>query len=186
MLTRRGFLLSAFSVSSLSLLPKAGITISSPNVLVVSEETCADTRDFVTHLPTELLGDDPAVLIQKLETDLPLQTYDIIFGLTRDSNYFLIDQYLALSAYKPVYEGRHRYSKMSLMHEIRADKNTSAFLKERIQMKPERWTESLSQVPPLVFYSESSTDSMSIRVSCECPHDSPGQLVSWMYKRIQT
>ena len=107
MLSRRVFLVSAFAVPGLSLLQRtaAGETSDSSRILVISENTCPDTSAFALHLPSTCIEADPGSILLELDRSFREGEYDLVFGLTRDSNYILIEQYAQASAYQLRYHG---------------------------------------------------------------------------------
>ena len=102
MLSRRVFLLSAFAVPGLSLLHRTAIAseLAASKVLVLTEGICADTRAFAGCLPASHFEADPSPMLLELDKSFREGQFDLVFGLSRDSNFMLVEQYAQASRYQ--------------------------------------------------------------------------------------
>lgn len=185
MLNRRVFLLSAFAVPGLSLIRRTALAdlSNTQKILVITEESCPDSCTFASYLPSTRIETDPGSLLLDLDAGFKQGKYDIVFGLTRDSNYVLIEQYAMASSYLLRYEGRHQYNPRGLSHTLRANENVVNELTRQINRKTEDWSEAISRVPALSNHSDQKLISTVLQSKSPAPKQSPGQLVSWLFKR---
>jgi len=185
MLSRRIFLLSSFAVPALSLLQRTalGEDLLSSKVLVLSENNCVDTNAFSTCLPASYIETDPSSILLELDRGFREGEYELVFGLTRDSNFVLVEQYAQAASYRLHYQGIHQYNARGLSHKLTADKNVVAELTNQIQIETENWTRTIGRVPVLSSYENPLLVSADLQTDVHCPLHGPGQLVSWLFKR---
>lgn len=188
MLSRRVFLVSAFAVPGLSLLQRtaAGETSDPSRILVISENTCPDTSAFALHLPSRCIEADPGSILLELDRSFREGEYDLVFGLTRDSNYILIEQYAQASAYQLRYHGTHRYNASGLSHTLLASNEVVRNVLNLINNDAGDWARVITNIPVLSDYRDRKMVSEVLNTEHNCPKQSPGQLVSWLFKREQT
>ena len=88
MLSRRTFMLSALSVPGMSLLPQSvsALNAGSTRIVAITENSCADTGAFSACLPSSILDPDPALQLLQLEKGFKDSEFQLVYGLTRDSN----------------------------------------------------------------------------------------------------
>jgi hypothetical protein len=172
-------------MSGLSLLQRTALAelSNSKKILVVTEENCPDSCAFASYLPSTRIETDPGSLLLDLDTGFKQGKYDIVFGLTRDSNYVLIEQYAQASSYQLRYEGRHQYNSGGLSHTLRANENVVNELTRQINRKADAWSQIITRVPVLSNHSAQKLISTVLQSKSACPKQSPGQLVSWLFKR---
>lgn len=185
MFTRRVFLQSAFALSGLSLWRNAfpGLITGSSHILVIAEDSCPDTQSFAQCLPANHIGLDPAQLLTDIEGGIKTAEYDAVFGLTRDSNYVLLEQTVRASSYRLYYEGRHRYSATGLLHRLTADKVLIRELKTQIEANADDWVKTITQIPATLNHDRQNLIRDEIQTKTPCPDTSPGYLVSWLFVR---
>ncbi|NKB35747.1 MAG: hypothetical protein GKR93_01070 [Gammaproteobacteria bacterium] len=183
MLSRRVFLLSAFAVSGLPLLTSVASSTgySSKKVLVLSENGCSDSSAFASCLPVKPIEADPSLLLQELDKSLREKEYEFVFGLSRDSNFVLIEQYAQQNAYRLHYHGSHQYQRNTLTHSVRGNKEILESLSSQLSGN-ESWTSVLGQIPTLSDYADESMLSGKIESIRSAPANSSGHLVSWLFK----
>ncbi len=183
MLSRRVFLLSAFAVSGLPLLTRAAWSrgLSAAKVLVLSENGCSDSSAFSSCLPNTQIEADPSLLLQELDKSLRQKEYEFIFGLSRDSNFVLIEQYAQQNAYRLHYHGSHQYQGNSLRHSLQGNKEVLDSLSSKLS-ENNSWTRVLSQIPTMSDYSDEGMLSRQMQTGRKMPASSSAHLVSWLFK----
>jgi hypothetical protein len=186
MLSRRTFLQASLSVTAVPLLSPltSAEALSAPlNILVFAEDVCPDSRRFARSLGARHLGADPSEQLQALQATLASEEYDAVFGLTRNSNQFLIEQYGQAQRYYPSYKGVHEYNEQGLLHQLNGDKEVVAALADNLLASPSQWATAIAASAPLICRSCAPTISQVIQTSVSRPQESPGYLVSWMLQR---
>ncbi len=185
MTTRRDFL---FSVLATATLPRAlGAVTLDPRdqVRVITETTCADVRAFGRHFShsTRTPGIDPTDFLFSLERELAREGPAFVYGLTRESNRFLVEQCAGAYGYRRVYLGDHRYREGGLQHCLEGGATALDELKRGFAHSPKRWAEILSQALPLLSRPDSGTQRLDAFTASRRPVDSAGHLVSWLLRR---
>jgi hypothetical protein len=187
MLSRRVFLLSAFVVPGLSVFQRAamGLELQTAKVLVLCENNCADTKAFSSCLPATQIESDPGSILQELDSSFRQGEYDLVFGLSRDSNYVLVEQYAQASAYYLGFQGLHKYETRGMSHSLAGNKDVITSLSAQLNSDIEHWTRIISRVPGFSDYQDQQMHSEVLNTTHSCPAQGPGQLVSWLFRRKQ-
>ena len=185
MLSRRVFLLSAFAVPGLSLLQRRAIgsELAASKVLVLTEGICGDTRAFAGCLPASQFEADPGPMLLELDKSFKEGGFDLVFGLSRDSNFMLVEQYAQASRYQLHYHGIHKYGATGLSHSLQGNSEVIKYLSTNLPTVNKDWTDAVSQIPTLSEYQDRQLLKAEISSSHACPGQSPGLLVSWLFKR---
>ena len=185
MLSRRVFLLSAFLAPGISLLqrPVFAAGLNSSKVLVLTENNCVDTAAFSSCLPAMHIQNDPSAVLLELANSFTEGEYDLVLGLSRDSNYVLIEQYAQAARYHLTYHGTHTYEANSLRHSLQGGRETINSISRQLSRNNKHWTDALIQLPAMATCQETQRVSEVINTKHMCPSGSPGQLVSWLFER---
>ena len=178
-------MLSALSLPGVSLLP---FTVSaekadSTRIIAVSENICRDTRTFAGHLPVSLIEPDPASMMLHIASGFENQDFHIAYGLTRDSNMMLIEQYALQHGYRLEYHGVHSYCNHHLHHEITAGAELLGSLSGQLADESSDWVAGISRVPAYSNRGNQVRASRVIKTNHIKPAGASGQLVSWMFSR---
>jgi hypothetical protein len=185
MLSRRVFLLSAFTVPCLSLLQRMALAseLAASKVLVLTEGICADTRAFARCLPASRIEADPGPMLLELDKSFRDGEFELVLGLSRDSNFMLVEQYAQANRYQLHYHGIHRYGAKGLSHTLHGTSQIIKHLETNIPTANQDWTEAISQLPGLSDYQDRPSLKTAFTSGHVCPKQSPGLLVSWLFKR---
>lgn len=159
----------------------AGLLTS--RVLVLSENSCSDTNIFSACLASTRIESDPGPILLEMENSFREAEYEFVFGLSRDSNFVLIEQYAQASAYQLCYHGTHRYDANNLSHSFRGNRETANYLSEHIFKQGRQWAEVISQIPAISKHDDALMLSEVLVTKQSRPAKSPGHLVSWLFKR---
>lgn len=181
-------MLSALAMPGMSAL-QAGPwleTASSTRIVAISENSCSDTESFASQLPSSILEADPGAVLLQLEQGFQNGDVDIIYGLTRDSNLVLIEQYAQQSRYRLAFHGVHQYTNSGLQHRITADTASLGLLKKQLIRNKEDWTGGISQLPALTTFNIDSHSSETFQTAHRPTGNSPGQLTSWLFRKLDT
>ena len=188
MLSRRVFLLSAFAVPGLSMLQR--MTMASERepakVLVLSENSCEDTQVFSSYLPATQIEADPSSILQDLDNSFRQREYEFVFGLSRDSNFVVVEQYAQSSSYSLAYHGVHKYDVDGMSHSLKGNKEVLESVSTQLVKTAGHWTRAISQIPALSNYQDRQLCSRLSNTVGSCSAEGPGQLVSWLFIRKQT
>ena len=178
-------MLSALSLPSMSLVSSNAIATESGStkIIAVTEDICQDTRAFAANLPVSLIDTDPASMMLHIASGFENQDFEIAYGLTRDSNMMLIEQYAQQFDYSLQYHGIHSYAEGRLLHEITASNELLGKLEKQLTEKPSDWVTTISRVPVLTTRHSQKLLNEAISTTHAIPSDGTGQLVSWMFTR---
>ena len=187
MLTRRVFLQNTLSsAAALPLLANAGGVVtgqginSAGKVLIFSEESCTDSRAFSRSLPVRSLNADPSVQLLELKDSFAAGEFDSVMGLTRNSNYFLIDQIAIREGYFTVYKGVHDYQPDGLIHELHGDPALVSTLAGHLALSDAQWAPALARASGALCVCRALEGMQRVATDIPRPKDSPGYLVSWV------
>ena len=184
MSTRRDFLFSVLATAALpGAVGAAGFDRSNP-VRVIAETACADARAFGGHfsLGKRTPSIDPRNFLFSLERELASERPTFVYGLTRESNRFLVEQCAGAYGYRRVYLGDHRYRKGGLLHCLEGGTTALDELARSFGRGPMRWTGILSQALPLLSRADPGTQRLEVFAATRRPADSSGHLVSWLLR----
>ena len=184
MLSRRVFLLTAFTAASLPVLGYTGLTTKLRNkkIAVLSENDCFDTKLFYSSLPSKCIDTDPGLALQELDRSMRRKEFEFLFGLSRDSNFMLIEQYALANSYQLQYHGSHKYDSHSISHSLSGNQEVIEALSQIVINEDETWSKTISQVPLLSSFDKPSMVNKIIRSGHRRPEGSPGQLASWLFR----
>ncbi len=185
MLSRRTFMLSALSLPGMSLVSSNAIATGaeSTRIIAVTEDICRDTRAFAAYLPVSLIDSDPASMMLHIAKGFENRDFQVAYGLTRDSNMMLLEQYAQQHGYSLQYHGVHSYRGDSLHHDIWATSELLGHLQTQLADSSIDWVSSISRVPFFAGRRERALLTREIETRHSMPADATGQLVSWMFYR---
>lgn len=157
----------------------------SSTLRVVSEASCRDTRRFASEFAPDpsIPGVDPARLLFDLQRELRRGVLHAVFGLSKDSNAFLIEQAAAAHGYHSVFRAEHRYTAQGLCHRLKGSRPALDALQSRLVRAREGWAGALPDPWDLLSEDAADTACRHITVSAARPADSGGYLVSWLLRR---
>ena len=186
MLSRRTFLQASLSVSAVPLLSQladAEVLATTRKILVFAEDVCPDTERFARTVGATQIGSDPSEQLLRLQEMLASGDYDAVFGLTRNSNQFLVEQYAQTQRYYPSYKGVHEYNAQGLDHRLNGDSEVVAGLATRLVLSPAEWAATVAKSANLICRSCALTENQTVQTALARPEEGPGYLVSWMFQR---
>ncbi len=184
MLTRRVFLQNTLTTAAtLPLLGHAGQLLAGGEIdnkiLIISEESCTDSRAFSRALPVRNLAADPSLQLLELKESFAMNEFDTVLGLTRNSNQFLIEQLAIREGYTTVYKGLHDYQPDGLRHQLHGDPALMLALAEHLAVSDAQWAPALARASGTLCVNRELACVESIQTGVTRPKDSPGFLVSW-------
>jgi hypothetical protein len=181
MLDRRTFIKSTLCASALPALTQArGRLAGDERLRVVSNGACGDTRRFVGHCaqpPFTLVA--PAQAVSELADD----SVQHAFGLTPDSDYFVIAQMAAALGYRVGYHGVHDYRAAQLQHVLTGSPQLVDALAQTFDVAGTDWATHLASAVVAISHDSSRGARVTVCGGSPRPADSGGYLVSWSLHR---
>lgn len=208
MQTRRSFLKT--SIAGTGLLVSTGTNAfalqsiqeraESIPVLIFSDENSALTTAFSTTLSKPGSSADKTALsspatVSQIDRDVLRQTEElktfclntpkgVLIGLTRDSDYFVLEHSAAELGFTPLYKGIHDFRGELMRHKITAPEPLAPAVAETLAHAQGSWPKQLARViPDLVL---AGGDAQSAEAVSTEPYQSSesGYLVSWVLKAV--
>ncbi len=178
-------MLSALSLPGMSLLSSRAIARQpgSTSIIAVTEDICRDTRAFADKLPVSLIDSDPASMMLHIASGFENRDFQLAYGLTRDSNMMLIEQYAQQFGYILQFHGVHSYRGDRLHHSVMAGSELLNHLETSLADASMDWVSSISRVPFFAGHDEAPLLAREMETRHSMPADASGQLVSWMFFR---
>jgi len=185
MSTRRDFLFSSLVVAAMPVLANGARVCGDTVARVITESGCADTRSFAQAFDANAMpsGADPADVLFHLDDELATGKVDVVYGLTRSSTRFLVEQTATPYGYRLVYHGEHCYTPEGLQHSLNAAPGLLPPLMERFRNNSGAWTGELAQAMRSLGESTGMTTTRKALVAATAPGDSPRHLVSWLLRQ---
>ena len=186
MSTRRDFLISTFAVAAVPLIARAGALSKAPMVRVITESTCADTLNFAGRcgIHSYIVGRDPAEFLFELERDLRDKKIDLVYGLSRASTQFLVEQTANPYGYQTGYQGQHRYVDQHLVHTLSGSDKSIESVADRLELNARPWAVELADAVGVLAHSSAPTRRTTVSVPSRIPRDSSRHLVSWLLRSV--
>ena len=186
MSTRRGFLISTLAVAAVPVVARSGMLGTAPVVRVITESICADTSSFAQRfgIGSCVSGGDPAEFLFDLERELSNNKLDFIFGLTRSSTQFLVEQIAIPHGYRLTYHGHHRYTDQQLIHTLNGSRKSIDVAAQRLKINTDSWASDLADTVEVLQSSDKLTQQYEFKTARELPSDSSRHLVSWLLKLV--
>ena len=186
MSTRRGFLVSTLAVATVPLVARAGSLGDAPIVRVITESICPDTLSFAARfgIQSNVVGGDPAEFLFDLERELRYKKVDLIYGLSRASTQFLVEQTAIPHRYRTCYAGQHRYVDQRLVHTLSGSCESIDIVTGRLQLNTKPWTVALADAVGVLGGSAALIDRSEFAVASKIPQDSSRHLVSWLLRPV--
>ena len=181
MISRRTFLHTALAASVLPTLRWADAAPRyTAGLQVVVDGACSDARSFVEQCGVRpLIGSDTAALLATLLRD----ETRACFGLTRDSQYFLIEQMAGACGYRHGYHGVHDYRDGGLRHHLHGARDRIDGLAQALRDAGQAWAVPLAAAMPALARDSTRDTRIATRGDASRPADSGGYLVSWCLHR---
>jgi hypothetical protein len=184
--TRRGFLSSTLAVATLPAVASGTVLDKQPVVRVIAESICGDTNSFANRFGMHLqsLCSDPTKVLFDLENEISDGGVDLIYGLTRPSTQFLVEQIALPHRFEKTYEGQHQYMDGRLVHTLCGPEEPIDLLTQRLTIDPGIWACDLADAVGLLGASAGGSRERKFEVANEIPSASSRYLVSWLFKAL--
>lgn len=181
MISRRTFLQTALAASMPPMLTWAEpAPRCAAGLCVVVDGACSDARSFVDQCGVApLAGSDTSAVLATLMRDATRACC----GLTRDSQYFLIEQMASGRGYRRGYHGVHDYRDGSLRHSLSGARERVDGLAQALQLAGAAWAVPLAAAMPTLSHDPTRDTRVEVHSDATRPADSGGYLVSWCLHR---
>ncbi len=197
MLTRRAFLKSTVAASAiagstgLAALQSKRLESHDIPTLVFADENnlqatlFANTWNGSAPLPSATARD---VAGQMGEIDNFCRTHPdgIVFGLTRDSDFFVLEHTAAQRGFSVHYRATHDFRGAALVHDIDAPHAVALPLSTSLQQARAAWPQMLASALPLIAQAQGTLTRAKTTVAATYNRADSGYLVSWMLKANST
>ncbi len=180
MLCRRTFLKAALAVSVMPTLISAAAPRRELGMFVVVDGRCGDARSFIDCCAmAPLPASDTAAVLAALMRD----STRTCCGLTRDSQYFLIEQMAGAHGFRVGYHGVHDYRDGSLRHQLSGAREPIDGLAHALRDAGPAWAVPLAAAMPALSHHNTRDTHVEVLSDAPRPADSGGYLVSWCLNR---
>ena len=194
MLTRRAFLKTTLAASAtlsstaLLALQSRQQNLSDAPFLIFADETNAQAATFSSALAStpSYIHRDVTAQLAEVESFCKEQPKGVLFGLTRDSDFMVLEQAAMGHGFSVHYKGIHDFRNTQMRHQVQAPQSFARTLASAMQEAQYDWPRQLANAAPLIaaMHSKNATDQSveEALVSLEYRNGDPGYLVSWMMK----
>ncbi|MEE2982776.1 MAG: hypothetical protein VX929_05725 [Pseudomonadota bacterium] len=186
--TRRAFLQSSLIALGLPLSAslKPGIFSEERRLRVVTDTVCDDTRRFATMCGrhVEAIDVDPSRCLSSLEDDFRAHRIDLVFGLSFDSNRFLVEQIALQYAFRRDYLGMHDFRSGRFSHRLEGHGRFVDALGDAVETNPASWIEAMASSLSLLSSPDSTEKAQSTGIAPAQGTGSAAYLVSWSLRRV--
>ncbi len=186
MLSRRGFIVCA---SSVVVLPAdwasdADRRCGPSSVIAIAHED-PDCRHFPDPFaPGERrVHIDDGAYLQNVSAMLDEGTSHAIVGLTRDSEFVILQHLAAERGFRRTYLGRHHYQEDGLHHTLSAEGSIPNRLAAMLSANPGEWGRALGANISLIVSSRDEGNTRAVSTQRPRPVGSAGYLVSWAFRK---
>lgn len=180
MIARRTFLQTALAVSVLPTLGWAAAPRCAAGLRVVVDGACGDGRSFAEQCGVApRTGNDFSAVLATLMRD----NSRACFGLTRNSQFFLIEQMAGALGYRLGYHGVHNYRDGGLRHYLSGARDRVDGLAQSLRPAGAAWAEPLAATMPALSHDRKRDRRAEVRGDASRPADNGGYLVSWCLHR---
>ena len=180
MLDRRRFLIASLALAALPPLARAARLRDADGVSVVVDGACSDVRHFTAQCTVTTGSVCDAVQVM---TTLAASEVRHCFGVSRDSQFFLIEQMASELGYRLGYQGSHAYRDGTLRHRLSGAQRVLDTLAPQLRSAGAAWAAPLARALPALISDRSRSAEVELKVAAARPPDSAGYLVSWCLHR---
>lgn len=180
MLDRRRFLIATVALAALPPLARAACQRDEDRLWVMVDGTCSDVRYFSAQCT---MGTGSACDAMQAMTTLAASEVRHCFGLSRDSQFFLMEQMASEFGYSLGYQGTHDYRGGALRHRLIGARGVLDTLAPQLRSAGAAWAAPLARALPALVGDRSRSAEVELNVAAARPPDSGGYLVSWCLHR---
>lgn len=110
----------------------------------------------------------------------------IVFGLTRDSDFFVLEHTAAQRGFSVHYRATHDFRGTSLVHQIDAPLSVALPLTASLRQAQTAWPQLLAGALPLIAHAQGAITRANTTVAAAYSGADSGYLLSWMLKVTHT
>jgi len=185
MLSRRTFIKSAL-VANAALLtnPSQALQLVLDNVqgqplLTLADEKSPAAKQFITHVSYDnsSLGLDIGVQFERVKQFCSESPNGLISGLTRDSDFFVIEQLAKDYGFYPSYSANHIQQGNNLSHEVSASQQSADLIAHALAQAGEQWPVWLAHNTQLL--PQGHQPMVASKSQIQSTHAAQDFLVSW-------
>ncbi|MFT4585340.1 MAG: hypothetical protein ACI8XZ_005108 [Gammaproteobacteria bacterium] len=184
MYTRRGFLVSSAAVMAGPTLLHAGPSGSRTRVVIDSSSPEGDLFSQYFRVPTTAIDLDPLSVLTELSGEFANHELDTIYGLTRGSNRFLIEQFAKPNGYRIIHAGEHEFGDGQIAHKLTGAPRSMDDLVEDIARASANWPVEVARLLESKKLDHEAPTNNDRVVGADVPAGRVGQLCSWTLQRV--
>lgn len=188
MTSRRDFLAGSLLVAGAPVVHGvlAGAAAEMRRVRFVTESDCSHACRFVARLPNQVacIPADPLDYLDDFVHAIRDDACDAVFGLTRDSNQFLLTQLAAAHGFRVTYSGIHDARDGAVRHTLQGDLRTLERVALGLAVRAAAWPETLADLSATLL--GASASKLRRRIASGVPAAKNGlpYLTSWTLRRV--
>lgn len=204
MLTRRSFLKTTLATSAVVAttgataavaLQSALIDTAEVPVLIFADGSYGQTSEFSAALsidsnaaskltPPSYIDKDVLEQLNEVEAFCQTTPQGVLMGLTRDSDFFILEHTAAQHGFRLHYKGVHDFRDEAMRHEITAPDTLAPALAETLAQAKHTWPQQLARVVPEIIEAQGQAGNAEALAALNYRNDEPGYLVSWILKAV--
>jgi hypothetical protein len=195
MLTRRAFLKTTIaataavgSATSVALQSNRH-NIDQIPLLIFTDNSDPKVKLFSGSLATSLVSEiscidkDVATQIGEVTDFCHRNPEGLLYGLTRDSDFFVLEHTAAQQGFSLHYKGVHDFRAELMRHQVDAPRGIAGPLINAFKQAEDKWPEVLGGAAQLIAASGGNIIAEETLVALDYSTGDPGYLVSWMMKK---
>lgn len=205
MLTRRSFLKTTLATgaavattgsTAAAALQSARVNTATVPALIFADGNYAQTSEFsatlsqaaptpsLSHVDKSSIDKDVLQQIGKVEEFCKTTPQGVLIGLTRDSDFFILEHTAAQHGFALHYKGVHDFRGEVMRHEISAPDTLAPELAKTLAHAEDAWPQQLARIAPGILEARGEASNAETLAALSYRSDEPGYLVSWILKAV--
>ncbi|MDA0824737.1 MAG: hypothetical protein O3C28_20295 [Proteobacteria bacterium] len=184
MSTRRGFLISSAAVLAGPTHLHAQLLGKKTRIVIDSNSPEGNLFSEYLLAPTTVIDLDPLNVLTALNDEFAKHDIDTVYGLTRGSNRFLIEQFARPNGYRMIHTGEHEFGNGQIAHTLTSTPSHVDDFAEHIVRSRANWPVEVARL----LESRTSHQDAPIRnnrvVGLPISAGRVGQLCSWTLEKV--
>ena len=161
----------AFSAALSATLPSA------PDLNPITNPVQNKARQTLSHIDK-----DVAAQIREVDDFCGSNPDGALIGLTRDSDFFILEHTAAQHGFKLHYKGVHDFRGELMRHQVSAPGALAPALADTLSKAQHSWPQQLAGIAPSIVQAQGELLEAEAQATLDYQNDEPGYLVSWLLK----
>ncbi|MBQ0799504.1 MAG: hypothetical protein KBT63_09475 [Porticoccaceae bacterium] len=154
-------------------------TISSSTSNTDPLSTPSPTKQTLSHIDK-----DVAAQIREVDDFCGTNADGVLIGLTRDSDFFILEHTAAQHGFKLQYKGVHDFRGEFMRHQVSAPETLAPVLADTLNKAQHSWPQQLARIAPTIVQAQGELVDVELQTTLNYQNDEPGYLVSWLLKTV--